>query len=160
MIGRVQIKLTIWFIAVALAISSLGEDHASKEFKSLQGTWQLTSIYQTSNIQAIDSAQQQKLLHSRISYNAHSLRACGESVGIVSVESRRLSPKEFFAGYYVNFDEVGINGRSITELLINKDQSGNCFGTYTLPGQRVYIKGPNDLLINFGGVFYRALREN
>lgn len=141
-----------------LLSNAVGQGRSTEDAKIIRGTWVLTSLYKTSNITGIDGTQQQRLLASRISYSSKELTACAQSVSIVSLDVHRLSAKDFFAQAYVRLDEVGVKDPTITEIIINRNESGNCFGTYTLPGENVYIRNNNELLINFEGAFYRAIR--
>ena len=71
----------------------------------------------------------------------------------------QISPAEFVASTKVRFTEIGYTGANITEIVINDGQSGSCFAAFPIPGQDIYIKDKNELLIDFEGVFYRAVRK-
>jgi hypothetical protein len=129
------------------------------ELKMVKGTWVLASIYKTRNVPGVDRAQAERLLNTRVTYGERSLTACGESIPITGINSRKQSRDFFFDDWRVRFDEVGVRSASITELAINSDQTGSCFGTFSLPGMDVYVKGQDELLVNFGGNFFRAVRE-
>lgn len=140
------------------ATSGSGQDSFSKR-SPIEGVWILKSIYKTQNATGVDGPQQKSLLNSRISYKSNSLTSCKQSVPIATVEINERSTRDLFADTNVGADELKLSGAKVTEVIFNKTQSGNCFGTFTLPGEDVYIKGKNELIINFVGVFYRAVRE-
>ncbi len=118
----------------------------------------MKSIYATHNVTGINLKQQKKLLNSRISYDKGILQSCSQRVRIDKVDIKQVSAKDFFAGRYVHFAEVDIYAPTITEVVINGNATGNCFGTYALPGEDIYIKSPKELLVDFEGVYYRAER--
>jgi hypothetical protein len=45
---------------------------------------------------------------------------------------------------------------------VDGGEAGDCNGTGTLPGEHFYIKTPNEILIQYQGAFFKALklREN
>lgn len=125
----------------------------------VRGTWVLKSIYSTQNVEGPSVSQQKKLLGTTIILNTDSLEACGQSVPINSVKVNQISSADFLANTRARFSEVGIKTPSITEVVINDGQSGTCFDAFPLPGQDVYIKNKDEILVDFEGVFYRALRK-
>jgi hypothetical protein len=125
----------------------------------VSGTWVLKSIYTTQNVEGPSPSQQKKLLGSTIIFGSRSLKACGQSVPITSVEVYQVSGADFLANTRVRFGEVGIGTPSITEMVVNNRQSGSCFDAFPLPGQDIYIKSKDEILVYFEGVFYRALRK-
>jgi hypothetical protein len=80
-------------------------------------------------------------------------------VPVISVKTSRVSASEFLANTRARFGEVGIDSPSIIEVVINDRESGTCFGSFPLPGQDLYVKGKNEILVYFEGVFYKALRR-
>ncbi len=126
----------------------------------IYGAWVLKSIYPTQNIQGPSPAQQKKLLGTTIVLNAKTLKACGQSVPVKTIKVNHISASEFLGDNHVRFSEVGVKGASIIEIIINNRQSGTCFDVFPLPGQDIYVKNKNEILIYFEGVFYRALRKN
>jgi hypothetical protein len=125
---------------------------------SLQGTWVLESIYKTHNIQGINTRQQNALLQSRIMYSQDTVSSCGQSVPVGGSLVQEISKKMFFEKTYVSLEELSVRNTSVTEVVLNGDNAGNCDGMYTVPGQDVYPLGNDYLIVNFGGVFYRAKR--
>jgi hypothetical protein len=125
----------------------------------VSGTWVIKSIYKTQNVAGPNPSQQKKLLGSTIVLDSRSLTACGQSVPITSVEVHQVVATDFLANTQVRFGEVGIEAPSIKEVVINDRHSGSCFKAFPLPGQDIYIKSKDEILIDFEGVFYRALRE-
>jgi hypothetical protein len=119
----------------------------------------LESIYPTSNIEGPSPSEQKKLLGSTLVLNAGSLEACGRVVPVKSIRTSRVSSDAFLSNTKVRFTEVGINAPEITEVVINNREAGTCFGAFPLPGQDIYIKNKNELLIDFEGVFYRLVRK-
>lgn len=78
---------------------------------------------------------------------------------VKSIKVSHVSSHDFLANTRVRFSEVGINTSNVTEVVLNQRESGTCFGAFPLPGQDVYIKNEDELLIDFEGVFYRAVRK-
>jgi hypothetical protein len=122
-------------------------------------TWVLKSIYMTNNVEGPSPSQQKKLLGSAIIFGSRSLKACGQAVPIKSVEVHQVAGIDFLANTRVRFGEVGIATPCITEMVVNNRQSGRCFDAFPLPGQDIYIKSKDEILVDFEGVFYRALRK-
>jgi hypothetical protein len=128
--------------------------------KELNGEWLLLSYYPTPNVWGISKKQAQSLLGSKLVYRNGALSACKQQVTIDKVERRDVSSTQFLAGWYVRFKDVGIVGASIREIMLNGNAGGNCFETYALPGENVYLKGPDELLVGFEGVYFRAARTS
>lgn len=149
--------IALMFFISATCVS--GQDSTSDKRSLIKGTWVLKSIYKTQNATGIDGPQQRALLNSHISYTSDSLASCKQSVPITSVDINERSTEDLFADTNVGADELKLSSAKITQVTFNKTQSGNCFGTFTLPGEDVYIKGKNELIVNFVGVFYRAVRQ-
>jgi hypothetical protein len=125
----------------------------------IRGTWTLKSIYPTQNVQGPGPSQQRQLLQSQIVIGVTSIKACGQSVTITSADVKAVSASEFLANNLVPLDSVGIHKPSVVEVILNQRQSGTCFGAFPMPGQDIYIKGSDELVIAFEGVFYRAIRD-
>jgi hypothetical protein len=125
----------------------------------IRGTWVIKSIYRTENIEGPSPAEQKKLIGSKIVYSDRSLESCGQSVPITSTDERRVDSAEFLANTRVRFSEVEINTRSVTEVVLNNRQAGSCFKAFPSPGQDLYLKSKDEILIDFDGVFYRTVRK-
>jgi hypothetical protein len=155
-----------WFdIAVAAAWSvtlltavCFAQNEPEDASKIIQGTWKLTLIYRTPNVQGPSEIEQRKLLNTKLTYSVQQLKSCGQSVAITSLEEHRVTASDFLGANHVRFDQVRIDAPDIPEVIINERRSGSCLRVFPLPGQDVYIKGKNELLIDFEGVFYRASR--
>jgi hypothetical protein len=81
----------------------------------------------TNNVEGPSPSQQKKLLGSTIIFGSRSLKACGQSVPIKSVEVHQVAGVDFLANTRVPFGEVGIATPCITEMVVNNRQSGRCF---------------------------------
>jgi hypothetical protein len=150
----------VLLITLQVTCACFSQSGLTDEARIVSGTWVLKSIYPTQNVQGPSGSEQRKLLGSDIVFKAHSLEACGQSVPITSVETKQIGPSDFSADTRATFTEVGIETPTVTEIVINDRESGTCFGAFPLPGQIIYIKGKNELLIDFEGVFYRAVRKH
>lgn len=150
--------LLLLFLLSASACS--GQNKTANESTMIYGTWILKSIYPTQNVEGPSPAQQKKLLGTAIVLNASTLKACGQSVPIKTIKVNQVSSTDFLEDNRVRFSEVGVEGASITEIVINRRQSGTCFDAFPLPGQDIYVKNKNEILVYFEGVFYRALRKH
>jgi len=117
------------------------------------------SIYHTQNVEGPSPAEQKKLIGSEIVYSTRSLKACGQSVQITSTKTNRVDSGEFLANTRVRFNDVEIAAPSVTEVVLNNRQAGTCFGVFPLPGQDIYLKSKDEILIAFEGVFYRVVRK-
>ena len=126
---------------------------------AIRVTWIIKSIYRTHNVQGPSPTEQKKLVGSEVEYSDRTLRSCGESVPISSIEQHRTDSAEFLANTRVRFTEVDIHAASVTEMVLNGRLGGECFEVFPLPGQDVYVKSKNEILIAFEGVFYRAVRK-
>lgn len=49
--------------------------------------------------------------------------------------------------------------QTVMEVVLNERQSGRCFAAFPLPGQDVYLKSKDEIVIAFEGVFYRVVRK-
>ena len=148
---------------ISLLLTAISMAHSQK-FQSdspsaIRGTWVIKSIYRTHNIEGPSPAEQKKLIGSKIVYSDRSLESCGQSVPITSTEEHQVDSADFLANTKVRFSEVEIDSRSVTELVLNNRQAGSCFEAFPSPGQDVYLKSKDEILIDFEGVFYRAVRK-
>jgi hypothetical protein len=152
----------IWTAAILLGIgvvACIGQAASASKEGVIRGTWTLKSVYSTPNVQGPDAMQQRKLLRSKIVIDATSINSCGQSAKITSTEVKNVSADEFLADNLVPLDSVGIHGPSVTQVVLNQRQSGTCLGAFPMPGLDIYIKGRDELVIAFEGVFYRAVRD-
>ena len=143
-------------IPISMAHSQKSQSDAAS---AIRGTWVIKSVYRTQNIQGPSPAEQKKLIGSRIVYSDRSLESCGQSVPITSTDELQVDSADFLANTRVRFSEVGIDARSVTEVVLNNRQAGSCFEAFPSPGQDVYLKSKDEILIYFEGVFYRAVRK-
>jgi len=155
-------SLYVFLLSLSLLSTSacFGQNETANESATIYGTWILKSIYPTQNVEGPSPAQQKKLLGTAIVLDASTLKACGQSVPVKAIKVNQVSSTDFLQDNRVRFSEVGLEGESVTEIVINHRQSGTCFGAFPLPGQDIYVKGKNEILVYFEGVFYRALRKH
>lgn len=137
-----------------------GQNETANEPTMVYGTWILKSMYRTQNVEGPSPAQQKKLLGTTIVLNASTLKACGQSVPVKTIKVNQISSTDFIDETRARFSEVGVEAASITEIVINDRQSGTCFDAFPLPGQDIYIKDKNEILVYFEGLFYRGLRKH
>ncbi|MGB6744140.1 MAG: hypothetical protein WBE38_10790 [Terracidiphilus sp.] len=149
----------VLLLTVLVTSACFCQSTSTDEARQVSGTWVLKSIYPTQNVEGPGPPQQKKLLGSTIVLNMNSLKACGQSVPITSVKTSQIEPSDFLMNTQARFGEVGIEAPSITEVVIINRESGTCFGAFPLPGQDIYIKSKNEILVYFEGVIYRALRK-
>lgn len=147
-------------LIVVWTSSCFSQSRSADESHIVIGTWLIKSIYTTQNVEGPNPSQQKKLLGTTVILDAHSLSACGQSVPVKSIKVNQISSTDFLANTRARFSEVGVEAPSITEVVINDRQSGTCFDAFPLPGQDIYIKDKNEIIIDFEGVFYRALRKS
>jgi len=161
-------RLVLWRVSGSLVFLLLGASlppvcHGQRApggaANMIRGTWVIKSIYPTQNVEGPDPSQQRKLVGTDIVLDAQTLKACGQSVPISSVDVHRVNSTDFLTNTRVRFSEVGIDTPSITEVVINKREAGSCFQAFPLPGQDIYIKSNDEVLVDFEGVFYRAVRK-
>jgi hypothetical protein len=155
---RLFMTLTLQ-LAMTWGATSLGQSAQANIPDAVRGTWILRSIYPTQNVEGPSPRQQRKLLGSRISIGKSSLVACRQSVAITSVDVHAVTAAKFLANTRVSLEKVGFDAPTITEVVINERQPGTCYQAFPLPRQDIYIKNKHELLIDFEGVFYRALKE-
>ncbi|MHB8615763.1 MAG: hypothetical protein ACYC93_06805 [Candidatus Acidiferrales bacterium] len=157
---RTSLNAFLLLLILLSACVCSGQNETANESTMVYGTWILKSIYPTQNVEGPSPAQQKKLLGTTIVLNARTLKACGQSVPVKSIKVNQVSSTDFLEDNRVRFSELGVEGASITEIVINHRQSGTCFDAFPLPGQDIYIKNKNEILVYFEGVFYRALRKH
>jgi hypothetical protein len=126
--------------------------------KNLTGNGYFALTTRTPNVWGISRKQAQSLLGSKLKYRNGALNACKQRVTIDKVEQRDVSPTQFLADWKVRFEHVGIVGTSIREITLNGNAGGNCFEAHAVPGENVYLKSPDELLVGFEGVYFRAAR--
>ncbi|WP_233840414.1 hypothetical protein [Dyella sp. 2HG41-7] len=148
----------VGLLCIHLASDCFAQANSSEQRHLPKGTWILRSIYWTPNIQGPTLSQQNKLLNTSVILSDDEIKACGVSTPINSIEVNHISSDDFLANTRVRFNWVGIDTPIVTEIVINHASSGNCFGAFPIPGQDVYVKSRDELLIDFEGVFYRAVR--
>ena len=146
----------VFLILISVAHSQKPQTDAAR---AIRGTWVIKSIYRTPNIQGPSPAEQKKLIGSKIVFGDSSLESCGQSVPITSTQEFQVDSAEFLANNLVRFSEVKIDAQSVTEVVLNNGQAGTCLKAFPAPGQDVYLKSKDELLIAFEGVFYRATRK-
>lgn len=157
-----RISLNAFLLLLILLSTSVcsSQNETASESTMVYGTWVLKSIYPTQNVEGPSPAQQKKLLRTTIVLNASTLKACGQSVPVKTIKVNQVSSTDFLEDNRVRFSEVGVEGASITEIVVNNRHSGTCFDAFPLPGQDIYVKNKNEILVYFEGVFYCALRKN
>ena len=159
-IFRTSLNAILLLLILLSTSACFGQNEAANESATIYGTWILKSIYPTQNVEGPSPAQQKKLLGTAIVLDASTLKACGQSVPVKTIKVNQVSSNDFLQDNRVRFSEVGVEGESVTEIVINHRQSGTCFGAFPLPGQDIYVKSKNEILVYFEGVFYRALRKH
>ena len=88
------------------------------------------------------------------------MSSCGTDVEISAVDEHQLSQEDLLQDARVRFSESGLRGNTVEGIAIQQAQSRTCFGAFPPPGRLIYIKSKNELVIDFEGVFYRAVRLN
>jgi hypothetical protein len=151
------IQIVLALSLLVLTVMAHAQQHRT-DASAIRGRWVITAIYHT-QVEGPSPAEQKKLIGSEIVYSDRSLKSCGQSVAITSVNQNRVDADEFLADTRVRFTDVGINASSVTELVLNNRLAGSCFEVFPLPGQDVYLKSKDEILIAFEGVFYRAVRK-
>jgi hypothetical protein len=151
--------MTFAISSLALISITHAQQPQTVAIHAIRGRWLIASIYHTQNVEGPSPAEQKKLIGSEIVYRTRSFKACGQSVPITSINTNRIDSGEFLANTRVRFNEVGIAARSVTEVVLNNRQAGTCFGVFPLPGQDIYLKSKDEILIAFEGVFYRVVRK-
>lgn len=127
-------------------------------FGDLAGTWTLASIYRTSNVQGPSAAEAKRLLGTHVIYSAHKMSSCGADVAINSFEEKEFSENDLLQDFHGRFSELGLRGNTVEGITIEQEASRMCFGAFSPPGRVIFIKSRNELIVNFEGVFYRAVR--
>lgn len=156
-----MLYLTCWFATVTLlvpGVPSMGQSATEVHYADLVGTWTLISIYRTSNVQGPSDSEAKRLLGTHIVYNVHTISSCGADNPIAAVKEKKLSPEDLLFDARIRFPELGLRGNAVKEITLEAGNSGTCFGAFPLPGQRFYIKSKNELVVDFEGVCYRAVR--
>jgi hypothetical protein len=157
---RTSLNAFLLLLILLSASVCSGQNEMANESTMVYGTWILKSIYPTQNVEGPSPSQQKKLLGTTIILNASTLKACGQSVPVKTIKVNQVSSTDFLDGTRVRFSEVGVKAAGITEIVINHRQSGTCFDVFPLPGQDIYVKDKNEILVYFEGVFYRGLRKH
>jgi hypothetical protein len=157
-----NIKSVVWLLIFAAIINSCSyaATRGSETIpKSIQGVWLFVSIYETPNIQGISDPESKSLIGSKLEIMSNWLASCKQRVKISKVSVSSESSKEFFENSNgVSFKDVSIRSDQTQYIEMTDDDTGNCFGTYELPGVQLYVKNHNEMVVYFSGVFYRVVR--
>lgn len=156
--GVISAVLGLLFVLFSASVC-LCQNSRMDALPLIKGKWVLKSIYVTQNAQGPSLLERRKLLGSVITFTAHSLISCGKSVPIRTIKLHTVQESQFLENTGVRFREVNLNNSKIEEVIINDRQSGLCLNAFPVPGLDIYIKGRNEILIDFEGIFYRALRK-
>jgi hypothetical protein len=151
-------KLTAIFSFLTLIPIIYAQEVQSKADGLIRGAWVIKSIYHTPNIQGPGVEEQKSLIGSKLVYSGQSLRSCGQAVPIKPIREYQVDSADFLANTRVRFSDVEIKAQRVTEVVLNNRQAGSCLKAFPSPGQDVYLKNKDEILIDFEGVFYRALR--
>ncbi len=162
-ISKALCFFSIGLLMLAMDFASLCASAQSKQAnlpETLKGEWVLASFYKTKNIWGLGPEQAKALVGSKLKYEIGFLTACKQRAQIEKVDEKEVTAAEFLAGRNtVHFSDVEIYAASVKEITINGNSSGNCFDTHALPGEDIYVKSKDELLIDFEGVYFRALRS-
>ena len=131
----------------------------TNESTVVYGTWILKSIYPTQNVEGPSPSQQEKLLGTTIVLDANTLKGVWPVGAGQYHQVNQISSTDFLDNTRVRFTEVGVKTPSMTEVVINDRHSGTCFDAFPLPGQDIYIKDKNEILVYFEGMFYRRFAK-
>lgn len=156
---KVALVLRNIFIASTLfvAMISVAQDN-SKVPSEVVGTWVIQGAYQTRNITAISASEMKELRGAKIVITRNNLESCGQSVKITGVETQALTDEQLFDGIYVTFKELDVHSPTLTEVMLRHPGLGSCMGKFDIPGEDLYIKGNNELIVEWGRAFFRAVR--
>jgi hypothetical protein len=149
-----------WILASALSPHSFaGSVGAETPPSAIRGVWRLRSIYETKNVQGINFNQSTSLVGSRMIIGANWIASCDQRVQVSGVKTSSESAAAFSdKSNGVSLRDVGIQRPQVEYVELTGDKSGNCFGTYQVPGEQIFIKNQNELVVYFTGVYYRATR--
>lgn len=152
-------RVVVTFSVLALMLPAHAQDTHNDAVTAIRGTWIIESIYRTQNVEGPSPTQQKKLVGSEVVYSDRTLTSCGQSVPISSIDQHQVDSAEFLADTRVRFRELDIHAATVTEVVLNGRQAGKCFEVFPLPGQDVYIKSNDEMVIAFEGAFYRVIRK-
>ena len=144
---------------LALMLTAHAQNAQSDAASAIRGTWIIKSIYHTQNVEGPSPTEQKKLVGSEVVYSDRTLKSCGQSVPITSIDQHRVDSAEFLADTRARFTEVNIHAATVMEVVLNDRQAGRCFEAFPLPGQDVYLKSKDEIVIAFEGVFFRVVRK-
>ncbi|HEY3706591.1 MAG TPA: hypothetical protein VGL22_16130 [Terracidiphilus sp.] len=152
-------RVALTFSLLPFMVNARAQNAQIDAASAIRGTWIIKSIYRTQNVEGPDPNEQKKLVGSEIAYDDRSLNSCGQSVPITSIDRHPVDSAQFLANTQVRFTEVGIHAATVMEVVLNNRQAGMCFKAFRLPGQDVYLKSKDEIVIAFEGVFYRVVRK-
>jgi len=138
--------------------SSVAQTATQIHFSDLAATWTLVSIYRTSNVQGPSAAEAKRLLGTHIIYGAHRMKSCGADVAINGVKEQSFTEDNLLQDFRGRFSELGVREKTIVGITIEQRSSAACYGAFPLPGRVIFLKSRNALIVDFEGVFYRAVR--
>jgi len=149
------IRIAASLSVLSFALSSFGENMPAE----LLGGWRLVKVYKTDSLQGLSPREiQRKLLGTIVVFRASSLTSCGQTTNITSVVRSRIFPGDLLFQYHVTFESLGITSQTVDKVVLNNDESGNCLGELTLPGEEIYLKSHDEICVNLDGAFFKAVR--
>jgi len=126
--------------------------------RPVEGSWLIVGRYSTRNISAVSDEDMRALIGKRISISSDALESCGQRVKVKSVTTRFVKKPELILEERVSFEELGVKSDSLEEVetVFNQDQSVGCLGHLSLPGDHIYLKSANWIIVEFEGAFLSA----
>jgi hypothetical protein len=158
---RFRVLQSLFLIMSSIAGSNCYcQDIQTNRLKDVVGTWLLKSVVRAPNIEGPSESEQNKLLGTYVFISNDVIKSCDQSAKIQSVKVSRVSSADFRDQTEASFNDLGIKEASIEAIVINDGDSGNCLGAFPMPGQYLYVVKKDEAIVDFEGVFYRAVRKS
>jgi hypothetical protein len=132
--------------------------HAQAIPPTLTGTWRITKILPTRNIQCWSADRAKTLLGTTLRYAPYRLTSLAGKTPVSQALTRTLSLSKFQVDYNVNLSDLGIVTPDVNEIALQHKDSAFTGATTRVPGDTVLLVSPTHIVISACGVFYSAIK--
>lgn len=119
------------------------------------GKWVVSKVSGTSRISAMSEAEIKSFIGKKAEYNRRLAAFDGESCENPIYKKETLSEADFFSGFRSSFENLDLQGKSVTIFYVFENQSN----PWINPGSSLIIKDNNTLITIWEGVFFEMKRD-
>jgi hypothetical protein len=136
--------------------------------QEIWGTWIVRRELPTRTISCWGESDAKKIIGSQIEYSEKVFRWNKLTVKNPTVETRTVTAEQFRQansspssnGSQVNFRQLGIVAKQITEISIDHEPANLSRATTEIPGDDVLVKDPNTIIFSVCSVYFEAKKTH